>query len=140
MIEYGYQATASSADVICLGGGSLEGADYDNSKAKLTFKILTGYEEKKITEEINASKKIGSLVSPELTTRLRHVITSVDGDENQSTINNFVQNLLARDSLFLRNEIAKSSPDIELEQEIEVGGDVVKVDIPMTTEFFWPKS
>lgn len=38
MIEYGYQATASSADVICLGGGSLEGADYDNSKAKLTFK------------------------------------------------------------------------------------------------------
>ena len=110
------------------------------SKAKITFKILTGYEEKKITEEINASKKIGSLVSPELTTRLRHVITSVDGDENQSTINNFVQNLLARDSLFLRNEIAKSSPDIELEQEIEVGGDVVKVDIPMTTEFFWPST
>ena len=79
-------------------------------------------------------------MSPELTTRLRHVITSVDGDENQSTINNFVQNLLARDSLFLRNEIAKSSPDIELEQEVEIGGDVVKVDIPMTTEFFWPKS
>ncbi len=110
------------------------------SKTKITFKILTGYEEKKITEEITASKKIGSLVSPELTTRLRHVITSVDGDENQSTINNFVQSLLARDSLFLRNEIAKSSPDIELEQEVEIGGDVVKVDIPMTTEFFWPKS
>jgi|TARA_R110000751_G_scaffold68966_2_gene140247 hypothetical protein len=38
MIEYGYQATATSADVICLGGGSLLKADYSNSKTKLTFK------------------------------------------------------------------------------------------------------
>ena len=38
MIEYGYQATATSADVICLGGGSLLNADYSNSRTKLTFK------------------------------------------------------------------------------------------------------
>ena len=28
----------------------------------------------------------------------------------------------------------------ELKQEIDMGGDVVEVDIPLTTEFFWPKS
>ena len=80
----------------------------------------------------------GSEVSPELTTRLRHTITSVDGDDSQSTINGFVQNLLARDSMYLRKEIQKNSPDIELEQEIDIEGESVKVNIPMTVGFFWP--
>ena len=56
-------------------------------------------------------------------------------------INSFAQNILARDSLALRQKISETVPDIKLEQEITIeGGDVVKVDIPMTTEFFWPKA
>jgi|TARA_B100000073_G_scaffold297363_1_gene262419 hypothetical protein len=110
------------------------------SKQKVTFKLLNGKDETIIDKELEASKKIGSDVSPELTTRLRHTITSVDGDESQSTINNFVQNLLARDSIHLRKQIQNVAPDIELSQEIEVGGESVKVDIPMTVGFFWPES
>jgi hypothetical protein len=108
------------------------------SKTTITFKLLTGKDEVLINEELKASKKTGTDVLPELTTRLRHTIISVGGDESPSTINNFVQNLLARDSMYLRNEIKKATPDIELEQEIEIGGDTVKVDIPMTVGFFWP--
>ena len=89
---------------------------------------------------ILASKKIGTQVSPELTTRLRYSITSVDGDETLSTINNFSQNMLARDSMFLRKQIKNITPDIELSQEIEIGGETVKVNIPMTVGFFWPES
>ena len=110
------------------------------SKKTIEFKLLTGKEEKLIDEELEASKKTGSDVSPELTTRLRHVILSVDGDTNPSTIGNFVQNMLARDSLVLRQKINAISPDIKLKQEVEIGGDVVEVDIPLTTEFFWPSS
>ena len=110
------------------------------SKKKVTFKLLSGKEEALINEELKASEKINSEVKPELTTRLRHTITSVDGDESQSTINNFVQNMLARDSMHLRNEIKNVTPDIELTQEIEIGGEYVKVDIPMTVGFFWPDS
>jgi hypothetical protein len=109
------------------------------SKKKITFKLLTGKEENAVEDEIKASAKIGTDVKPELTTRLRHTITSVDGDESVSTINNFVQILLARDSMYLRNEIRKITPDIELEQEIELGGESVTVDIPMTVGFFWPE-
>jgi len=108
------------------------------SKTTITFKLFTGKDEVLINEELKASKKTGTDVLPELTTRLRHTIISVGGDESPSTINNFVQNLLARDSMYLRNEIKKATPDIELEQEIEIGGDTVKVDIPMTVGFFWP--
>ena len=114
--------------------------DLPISKKKVTFKLLTGKEETIINEELKASKKLGSDVSPELTTRLRHTIISVDGDDSQSTINNFVQNLLARDSMHLRKEIRKVTPDIELQQEIEIEGEPVKVDIPMTVGFFWPDS
>ena len=110
------------------------------SKKKVTFKILTGKDETKIVEELKASKKLGSDISPELTTRLRHTITSVDGDTSQSTINSFVLNLLARDSMVLRKEIQRVTPDIELKQEIEIEGEPVKVDIPMTVGFFWPES
>ena len=99
--------------------------------------MLTGKEENLIEEELKSSAKLGG-VKPELTTRLRYTITSADGDESQSTINNFVQNLLARDSMYLRNEIRKVSPDIVLKQEVEIEGETVTVDIPMTVDFFWP--
>ena len=108
------------------------------SKKTITFKLLTGVDETEITKELEASKKIGSEVSPELTTRLRHTVTSVDGDTSKAIINNFVNNMLARDSLFLRNEIKKITPDIDLTQEVEIGGETVKVAIPMTVNFFWP--
>ena len=108
------------------------------SKKKITFKLLTGRDETAIQKELKASKKVGSDISPELTTRLRHSITSVDGDNSQSVINDLAQNMLARDSMHLRKEMKNVTPDIQLSQEIEIGGDTVKVDIPMAVGFFWP--
>jgi len=110
------------------------------SKAKVGFKLITGKEEKLIEAELKGIKKTGVQVSPELTTRLRHTITSVNGDGDKGVINQFVQNMLSRDSLELRKYINNISPDIELVQEIELEGDTVKVDIPMTVNFFWPNS
>jgi len=110
------------------------------SKAKVGFKLITGKEEKLIEAELKGIKKTGVQVSPELTTRLKHTITSVNGDGDKSVINQFVQNMLSRDSLQLRKYINNISPDIELVQEIELEGDTVKVDIPMTVNFFWPES
>ena len=101
-------------------------------------KLLNGKEENLITQDIEASKKLNPQVVPELTTRLRYSVTSVDGDESQSVITNFVQNMLARDSMFLRKEMREIAPDIELSQEVEIEGESVKVNIPMTVGFFWP--
>ena len=107
------------------------------SKKKIKFSILTGKEEKLIEKDLEASKKVGT-ITPELTTRLRYLIKEVDGDNSQSIINETAINMLARDSMFLREELKKVSPDIELTQEIELGGESVKVNIPMTVGFFWP--
>ena len=114
--------------------------DLPISKKKITFKLLTGKEEEQILKDIDASKKLGAQVSPELTTRLRYSLTSVDGDESSSVINNFAQNMLARDSMHLRKIMRDVTPDIDLSQEIELGGESVTVNIPMTVGFFWPDS
>ena len=111
------------------------------SKAKIEIKILTGKDEKDIDAELKSLKKISSGVAPEVTTRLKYSIISVNGDDNKQTIRTFVdEHLLSRDSIVIRQEITRISPDIELSQEIEIGGETVKVAIPMTVNFFWPKS
>ena len=110
------------------------------SKTNVKFSILTGKDEKLIEKDLEASKKIGTGYTPELSTRLRYIIKEVDGDNSQSIINQTAVNMLARDSMALREELTKVSPDIELSQEIEIGGETVKVDIPMTVGFFWPKA
>ena len=93
---------------------------------------------KLIEKDLEQSKKVG--YNSGITTRLRYTITEVDGDNKQDTISTFSQNMLARDSIALRNYIEKISPDIDLTSEIQIGGEAVSVSIPLTVEFFWPKS
>jgi len=123
-----------------LAGGDTFSVTLPISKKKVTFKLLTGREEKNIDNEIKAYKKTGSQISPELTTRLKNVIVEADGKSDRGSINEFVDTMLSRDSLFLRGELVKVSPDINLTQEIDIEGEVVTVDIPMTSNFFWPQA
>ena len=110
----------------------------DIGKTKIKFKLLTGVEEALIEKELKQSAKYG--YSTDITTRLRYTITEVDGDSKPETITEFAQNLLARDSIALRNYIQEISPDIDLTSEIEIGGETVSVSIPLTVAFFWPRS
>ena len=65
----------------------------------------------------------------------------INGDDTKATINNFVDNeLLSRDSLFLRTKIQDFAPDIDLSEEVEMEGQMVEVNIPLTIEFFWPST
>jgi len=110
------------------------------AKKKVKYKILTGKEEQVILAELKADSKLGQQISRDITTRLRHTIASVEGEDSPGFINEFVNNMLARDSKALRSNIKSVSPDIVMEQAIEVGGETVEVNIPMTVNFFWPKS
>ena len=109
-------------------------------KKTVTFKILTGKEEALIDKDLKGNKKTGGLVSPELTTRFRYVILSIDGHDDKNLITQFSENILARDSMALRQEINRVSPDINLTQEVEIEGESVEVAIPMTVNFFWPET
>jgi hypothetical protein len=124
-----------------------EDVDYTNNsfdfklpvgKNDLKFKILTGADEVLMNKDIEQSAKFGYDTS--ITTRLRHSIIEVDGDNKKETITSFSQNMLARDSVALRNYINEVSPDIDMTSEVEMGGETVSVSIPLSVEFFWPQT
>ena len=103
--------------------------------------MLTGLEDDKIEAELAAKKKLGSLQSSAITSRLKHIITSWDGIEDKTELSELVENMLSKDSLAFRNEITRISPDVEMKQEVEfLEGGTVEVDIPLTVNFFWPDS
>jgi hypothetical protein len=108
-----------------------------SSGAKITFKLLTGKDEKAIDRELAGLKKINKESSPELTTRLKHIITSVNGDDEAKTIRDFVDNhLLARDSRALREHIRQMQPDVEMSFIPE--GEDTPITVPMTANFLYP--
>ena len=109
-----------------------------NSGTNITYKILTGKDEKTISKEIEGYKKIDKDASPEISTRLRTMITSVEGDKTPQKINEFVSNyLLAIDSRELRKEYQLNNPDVDLAFR---GQDGRQKTIPINISFFWPDS
>jgi len=109
----------------------------------ITFKILTHGDEKKIDNEVKGLKKINKQSSTEYSTRLKHMILSVDGDYERKTVRQFVDNqLLARDAKALRDYIKEIQPDVDLVFDLEnEAGDVEGgVKIPIGITFFWPDS
>ena len=103
----------------------------------ITYKILTHGDEQKIQAELDGLKKVNKNASPELSTRLKHMITSVNGEREQKVIREFVdKHLLARDSRELRKHIKETQPDVDLTFFPE--GSSSRIDIPVGIKFFWP--
>jgi hypothetical protein len=104
----------------------------------LTFRLLTHGDEKKIEAEVNGMKKVNPDVSTDITTRLKHMITSVNGDREQKSIRDFVDNhLLAPDARALREYYGKVTPDVNLifKPEDYTGEGIA---VPINLSFFWP--
>jgi len=107
------------------------------STTEITFKFLTGSDEKKIKAELEGLKKINKNSSAELSTRLKYMITSVGGSREAKDIREFVDNmLLARDSRALREYIKEVQPDVDM--TFFPNGSETKSTIPFGLNLFWP--
>ena len=110
----------------------------ESTGTKITYKILTGKDEKNIDKELAGFKKINPDNIPEISTRLKYIIVSIEGDTERKNINNFVDNyFLARDSRAFRQHIRNTQPDVNLLYTLESGEEVT---IPIGMNFFWPDS
>ena len=102
----------------------------------LTYQISTGRIEKQVEREIAGLKKLKKEDTADLTTRLKHLITSVDGSEEKKDIRDFVDNrFLARDSRAFRDHIQNTQPDVNLSYILDNGEEV---SVPIGLNFFWP--
>ena len=103
---------------------------------KVEFKYLTEKDIESIDSEIAGIAKLKKGAAPEITTKLKHQIISVNGDTNKNEIRSYVDNfLLARDSRALRIYEKESAPDVDLSYTTEDGKEI---SIPITVNFFWP--
>mgnify|MGYP003120689159 FL=1 len=122
------------------GGENKFDWELPSSGTKLTFRLLTDGLDKEIDAEIKGIQKINKSSSPEISTRMKYLITSVEGDTSGKTIRDFVDNyLLARDAKALRDHIVKIQPDIELRATITNEYDELEeIDVPISLNFFFP--
>lgn len=108
----------------------------------LTFKLLTHGDEKKIDAEIKGLQKVSPEKTTDVTTRLKYIITSVNGNREIGEIREFVDKyLLAIDARRFREYYNSIQPDIELKyypEDINYTGE--GIDVPISLNFFWPDS
>jgi hypothetical protein len=108
----------------------------------VTFKLLTHGDEQKIDAEVKGLQKINPTSNPDVTTRLKYMITSVNGKYEQKDIREFVDNLLlAADARALRQYYASIAPGINMKfipNDENYTGE--GIEFTPTLSFFWPDS
>jgi hypothetical protein len=117
------------------------------SKRTVHFRLLSTGDEKRISKELEAQKRSNKAtggVDKELTTRLKNIIVSVDGNADKRYVSNFVDNeLFAMDSRSLRTYMKDVTPDTKLEVPFlctSCDHDEEALGFAIDTNFFWPKS
>jgi hypothetical protein len=113
------------------------------SNAEVVLKLLTRGDELAIEKELASLKKAKLGVEGDTTARLRARIQSVNGDSSTAFIWNFVENMLVRDSRYLREQYRTHNPDVDFNIEVECDCDTTSdktVRLPIGTDFFWPDS
>ena len=105
----------------------------------ITFKILTHGDEQKIEAEVKGLQKVNPNATTDVTTRLKYIITSVNGNRDTKAIREFADLMLVQDARALRQYYAKITPDIDMRfkpnDENYVGEGI---EFTPGLNFFWP--
>jgi hypothetical protein len=114
-----------------------------SNDTEIVFKLLTHGDEQEITREVQALEKLNknSGASFDVTTRLKYMIVSINGNEDRGFVNRWITNqFLARDTKAFRAYVKELSPDLDMkfEFESEITGEREALDIPFGINFFYP--
>jgi hypothetical protein len=107
---------------------------------EVEVRLLTNRDENELAAKMQQNKK-RSAHETNLTDQLRKIIVSVNGIDELKTINQFLANLPAFDSRYLRAAYLKIVPGLDMTQYFtcDACGFEKEVDIPLTVDFFWAK-
>jgi len=113
---------------------------FSKSGNDITFKFLTHEDEASIDREVEGRKKINKDSNTVGSTRLKYLIKSINGQTDNKSIRDFVDNyLLASEARELRKYYAEIAPDVEIKFDVEKDdGSEEAVDVPIGINFFWP--
>ena len=111
-----------------------------NTGNQITFKILSHNDEGRIDQELKGLQKLNKDSKNEVTVRLAHLVTSVNGSTERKDIREFVnQYFLAIDIRAFRKYYSEISPDLDMKVSVTNSeGEEEDVDLPIGISFFWP--
>ena len=104
-----------------------------------TFKLLNGYDEKRLMDGITSDRKRkGS--EKTITRQLSSMLVAVNGDSSAQAINYLVNNIPSLDARHLRLSYRRVAPNIDLTQEFSCDecDHEQEMEVPLSAEFFWP--
>jgi hypothetical protein len=110
------------------------------SKVSVECRLLTGADETKMFKE-NQRRSKKKMDSSMLTDQLKETILSVNGDTDLISRTSFIRQMPAKDSRYLRNTLGDLTPNVDMSQVYECTncGHTADMEVPLTTDFFWPK-
>ena len=111
------------------------------TKVDVEVRLFTGKDEKYLGR-IAETKKKNKLPESPLTDQLHLMIVSINERVDNVTIKSFIDNVSARDARYLRQAYEKIVPNIDLAQKFTCDTcdyETDQMEVPFTTDFFWPK-
>lgn len=106
----------------------------------VTYKLLNQVDEESIDIELAQIKKFSKENTGELTTRMKYLITSIDGSPDKPAIRKFIEEKLsARDSLALRKHMKEHNPDVDMTFDFKCTECDLerRLDMPIGASFLW---
>ena len=112
--------------------------DLPRSQVQVCLRMSTVYDEQNIAASGQESdKEVDSLVTDVLNT----LIASVDGHFERHIVSNFIENMPAADSRYIRKIYTELVPDVSIKQDffcLECGSREER-EVVLSADFFWPR-
>jgi len=110
------------------------------SKAKVEVRFLDGKDEADLLAYSEKKKQYNLLDNP-VTDQMKAFIVSINNVVDAKEISSFVDNMPAKDSHYLRTKYMSLVPNIDLTQKVKCKNcfTEAEMEVPFTTDFFWPK-
>jgi hypothetical protein len=107
------------------------------SKIKLSFRLLNGRDEKVIVDKASTKTQVQNETNS--TDLLRMTIVAVNDIQDRNTIEQFIQTMPARDSIYLKKLLKIVTPNISFNNTFECRfcGFDTEMEVPFTADFFW---
>jgi len=109
------------------------------TKANITFRLLTGYDERNFAKAIENDRK-RKLEERNVTRQLKNIVVSVNGDESPTAIQYLANNIPSMDARHLRMAHELATPNLDMAHNFECSDCDFEhhMEVPLTADFFWP--
>jgi hypothetical protein len=109
------------------------------TKITATFKLLTGFDEKKIVKGLEQDRKSKSH-EHSITRQLRNFLVKVNDHASTQAIDYVIDNIPSMDSRHLRLAYRNACPNLDLTQHFACTfcEHEQDLEVPLTADFFWP--